>query len=492
MNARNVRFAAAALTAVLLVPALSRAATPPASSEALVSAEADTRKDLDATLQELAALRESIRAERIPMTQELGRLEAELAQLRRDQDDRARAQDMRGLEINNLSGALVLRRDEAAYVSNLMDEFARGFGSALHVSEAPQFAALLQLAIAAKQDGGLTEAQKLERQFEVLRRAVGRAEELVGGARYDGEAVDPAGTVHKGSFTMVGPVVLFGEAGGANPGLALPQTGSELAAVRPIEAGFSAGLTALLSLGTGTLPLDPTRGGALQELVKRGSLVHYFHRGGPIMWPLLFVSILALTVILERLVFLAREGRRRDAEAVEGIMARVEAGDVHGALRVGDGSKDFVARTLTYAIRHREKSLTNGLMRASGLELIRFTRGISILDTCVTMAPLLGLLGTVTGMMGSFGMLGGAELSAPAQITGGIAEALIATAFGLGIAVTALIPMNYLHSRADAARHEMEDAATHLELLMKPIMDAEATVTRERMVLKLSREAATA
>jgi flagellar motor component MotA len=80
----------------------------------------------------------------------------------------------------------------------------------------------------------------------------------------------------------------------------------------------------------------------------------------------------------------------------------------------------------------------------------------------------------VTGMMGSFGMLGGAELSAPAQITGGIAEALIATAFGLGIAITCLVPLNYLHSKSEDARHEVEDAATHLELLMKPILESEA------------------
>jgi biopolymer transport protein ExbB len=217
--------------------------------------------------------------------------------------------------------------------------------------------------------------------------------------------------------------------------------------------------------------------------------MHYFERGGPIMWPLLVVSILAVTVIMERLVFLARERRRRDPAAVEAILERVAQGDVRGAIAAGAGTQDFLARSMVYGLEHREKSLSNALVRAAGLELVRFNRGISVLDTCITVAPLLGLLGTVTGMMGSFGMLGGAELSAPAQITGGIAEALIATAFGLGIAISCLIPMSYLHGQANAARHELEDTSTHLEILMKPIMDAEAAQREERVLEFLAERA---
>jgi hypothetical protein len=93
------------------------------------------------------------------------------------------------------------------------------------------------------------------------------------------------------------------------------------------------------------------------------------------------------------------------------------------------------------------------------------------LDTVITLAPLLGLLGTVTGMMGSFSLIGG-ELSAPGAITGGIAEALIATAFGLGIAITSLLPFNFLNARVEGARHELEAAATQLELLVLPSITA--------------------
>jgi len=122
---------------------------------------------------------------------------------------------------------------------------------------------------------------------------------------------------------------------------------------------------------------------------------------------------------------------------------------------------------LGYALRHKEKSLANALLYAQEQETKRFRRGIPILDTVITLAPLLGLLGTVTGMMGSFSIIGG-ELSSPGAITGGIAEALIATAFGLGIAITSLIPFNYLNTKMEEARLEIESAATQLELLVNP------------------------
>jgi biopolymer transport protein ExbB len=178
-------------------------------------------------------------------------------------------------------------------------------------------------------------------------------------------------------------------------------------------------------------------------------------------------SILALGTVVERALFLANEKRKRDPRALERLLADVEKGDVDGAIRDSDGSRDFVVRTLRYALQHRERSLSNALLVAQARELKRFQRGIPVLDTVITLAPLLGLLGTVTGMMGSFSLIGG-ELDAPGAITGGIAEALIATAFGLGIAITALLPFNLLNTKLDAARAEIEATASQLELLVHP------------------------
>jgi biopolymer transport protein ExbB len=195
-------------------------------------------------------------------------------------------------------------------------------------------------------------------------------------------------------------------------------------------------------------------------------MVEWFIKGGPIMWPILLTSLITVAVVLERGVFILLERRNRNAAAVQQLLTDVEHGRISEAEARGAASSDFIARTLARALAERGTSFTNALITASSEELRRFSRGLSVLDTVITLAPLLGLLGTVVGMIHSFGLLGADELSAPTAITGGIAEALIATASGLAVAITALIPFNYLNSRLEEARHELEQAGNRLELLL--------------------------
>lgn len=197
-------------------------------------------------------------------------------------------------------------------------------------------------------------------------------------------------------------------------------------------------------------------------------MLHLFAQGGPIMWPLLLTSIVSLAIIFERVYFIVGINRERQPRLIETILAQVEQGHINEAIRSGENSKDFVVRTLVYGLKQRDRSFSSALLKSANRELKRFNNGLFVLDTVITLAPLLGLLATVTGMIHAFGILGGRELDAPTVITGGIAEALIGTAFGLAIAATALIPFNYMNSRLEEARHEIEDSATHLELLLKP------------------------
>jgi len=200
------------------------------------------------------------------------------------------------------------------------------------------------------------------------------------------------------------------------------------------------------------------------------SPMELFHAGKEIMWPILLLSFIGVTVVVERLLFIMRENSHREPEVVEKMLESVEKRDIDGALAIGRQSKDFVARILVYTLTNKEYSVSNAFIRASSQELARFQQGMATLDTVITAAPLLGLLGTVTGMMRTFASLntGGGDIAAAAgQITGGVAEALIATACGLAIAVTALLPYNYLNARTEEAKHEVADASNALEILIK-------------------------
>ena len=194
-----------------------------------------------------------------------------------------------------------------------------------------------------------------------------------------------------------------------------------------------------------------------------------FKHGGPIMWPILITSFILITVAIERVIFIFRENGRRQPEVVEKMLEKVEANDVNGALELGKKSEDYVARILVYAISNKSHSLGNSFTRAANQEMQRFSLGLPTLDTCITAAPLLGLLGTVTGMMGTFAALnsGSGDIgSSTGAITGGVAEALIATMCGLAIAIAGLLPFNYLNARLDEARHEIEDASNSLEIII--------------------------
>jgi biopolymer transport protein ExbB len=445
----------------------------PTAVETLGSISGDAAKELATSTSELNHLRDQIASEKLPLAQELTSLEERLTKLRKDHEKTTHALDEGNLGLAKIRSEIKARQDDISYVGNLLDEYARTFESKANVSEMQLYGDAAETAKQATENTTLSMSERLTRQLDFVNLSVKRIYDAFGGVRFPGVAVDLAGVVAEGQFTLAGPVALFRAASGA-AGLVVPQTGSTRPLVRPLEGALQVGLEALAGTGSGTIPFDPSRGGALKELVQKTNLIHIFEKGGPIMWPLLIASVLALATALERIVFLLNEKRKRDHQAVDRLFAEVENGDIPAAIRTSKESKDYVVRTLGYALEHKEKSITNALLYAQALELKRFRRGIAMLDTVITLAPLLGLLGTVTGMMGSFSLIGG-DLNSPGAITGGIAEALIATAFGLGIAITGVLPFNYLNNKLDEVRNEIDSASSRLELLLQPRQQAAAT-----------------
>jgi biopolymer transport protein ExbB len=188
-------------------------------------------------------------------------------------------------------------------------------------------------------------------------------------------------------------------------------------------------------------------------------------KGGPVMAPILICALVAVAVVGERSYWWIRESRRRDPRKLERVLAALENGDIAAAIKIADGSLDPVIRMIYRGLNHVHTSMQGAFQLAAGIELERAGRFLTVMDTLVTLAPLLGLLGTVTGLMRAFLKVGSAELAVSA-VTGGIGEALIATACGLGIAIVSLIPYNYFNGRLTRLQFELETAATNVEMMV--------------------------
>jgi len=195
-------------------------------------------------------------------------------------------------------------------------------------------------------------------------------------------------------------------------------------------------------------------------------------KGGPVMVPLAVCSMLALTVIVERYLVL-HKADRGGAELIGRTRRALRDGDGEEALARCEETGGPVANVLAAGLRaYLTESPVSEAMEEQVLADQRFlNKRLAVLDTIVTLAPLLGLLGTVLGMISSFRIISVSGTSHPAGITGGVAEALIATASGLAIAIFSLIGYNWCRDKLRQVNEEIELRGTQLEHLLQTAED---------------------
>lgn len=188
-------------------------------------------------------------------------------------------------------------------------------------------------------------------------------------------------------------------------------------------------------------------------------MLEIIYKGGFAMIPLIASSLVAVTVILERSWFWLRRGRSVPSDDV---FRHAAAGEYGPALRLLNAREAPASRVLAAGLSSpaRPAEAMEGAILA---EMSAAKRFLPALDTIVTLAPLLGLFGTIVGMIQSFGIMSATGISQPHAVTGGIAEALIATATGLIVAVVSLVPYNYFQARVEREKESLEIAATRLE-----------------------------
>ncbi|MBX3463261.1 MAG: MotA/TolQ/ExbB proton channel family protein [Planctomycetes bacterium] len=439
---------------------------PPAAAEAerpsFEAVAGDVQRRLEKSLAELGDLRERIAAEKLPMDRELREIEAELQAVRARFQEVSRTLELRSLDLSNLRTDIDKRRDQATYLGNVLGEYLRELEAGLHIAELQRHAGELRACKLAQENTTLPEAEVLGAQIGFVATSIGRLQDVLAGTRFQGTAVDPSGLVKQGTFVLVGPQALFRAADGSVVGAAEQRLGSLEPTVIPFTEPADAEAAAQLVLGTGgRFPFDPTLGSAHKVAATKETLLGHFQKGGPVMFPIAALAGAALIVVLLKwlsMAFVRRPSRRLVGQLLESVEAGDRAAAVEQAEVIGGPAGSMLLAGAEHLGEPRD--LVEEVMFEQVLSTrLRLQGWLPFVAICATSAPLLGLLGTVTGIMNTFTLMTVHGTGDPKTLSSGISEALITTETGLIVAIPSLLLHAFLSRRARSIVDEMEKLA---------------------------------
>ena len=433
-------------------------------SPTIVDANASIQKQLATSLDELAALRSQVSEERLPMARELSSLEAQLAEKRAEYETVGSELADKTQGLSNLIKQLDALRAESGYLSNLLAQYGNEFEARLHVVELQRYDEKIQAAKLAMENSKLTDGDKFVEQLGVVETSLDKIEDAIGGSRFEGHAV-AAGEVKSGRFVLVGPTALFASTDSKHIGAVEERMGSQEPTLVPYSAEADREAAAALAVGTGgSFPMDVTLGNAQKVESIKETWWEHVQKGGVIMIPMAVLAGSALLVVLIKwlsMVFVRRPTKKQVAL----LLDAVDNKDHEAAVACAGAMPGPAGRMLQAGVQHLDepRDLVEEVMFEKMLSSrLRLQAWLPFVAICATSAPLLGLLGTVTGIMGTFALMTEFGTGDPKVLSSGISEALITTENGLIIAIPSLLLHAFLSRKARSLVDGMEKMALQL------------------------------
>ena len=199
-------------------------------------------------------------------------------------------------------------------------------------------------------------------------------------------------------------------------------------------------------------------------------MLEMFQKGGPVMYFILLCSLVAAVIIIERLIYFRRIRVDEDS-LIRRLKAALEKGHADEALAICESHPSPITNLMKAGLENRlepKQVIREAILDAANLEIPRLERFLSTLGTVGNLATLLGLLGTVTGNIKSFGVIGQlGVVGDPGLLARGIAEALLTTAFGLIVAIPVIFFYNFLVTRVNNTITRLESRVNQLVVLLE-------------------------
>lgn len=430
------------LIGILPVAAEDPTADQAAYAKAAASIEADLAREIEA----LAELRAAIAREKPPLAKETAAISAELRDKQRRADLANQERDALIHDLNTLASRVKIWRDERDSIDGLLTEFRKSQEAQLPLAETIAMGDAFRAA-----DAGI------EGKLGLAEAALHRLTTAGGPRKRDGEALGPDGVTRPGMFVHVGPASWFVGIDDSLAGLVL-----ENRQLRPEVVTGTANAADIHDLASGkaaSLPFDPTLGAAIALQEHQNNWIGHFRSGGVWMWPILIIATVATAAAIRKWLQLARIRELRPG-VVREVLAGTNAGRPDQADAVLSGVTHPAGILLRRGIEIGGRASRDEVEEAlyeKFLEILpSLQRGLPLIAIASATAPLLGLLGTVTGMIHTFELINLFGTGDARSLSSGISEALITTEFGLVVAIPALILHALLSRKVQAIRSTME------------------------------------
>ncbi|MEX0322180.1 MAG: MotA/TolQ/ExbB proton channel family protein [Puniceicoccaceae bacterium] len=428
----------------------------------LSQVESEAQADLDKALARFSDLQQTIKNEKIPLAKELNDLKAELRDTRREAERAQRFKDNSTIDLNSLQDRVTKRQEQLDYVANLVADFGERFSRDISMAELQVYSEQIEEFSAAAnsvdEEDELGKAKRLLAQAFILETSINRFKDLIGSQTIKGQAV-VEGEVSSGTFLLVGPTTYFAGSSAEEAGIALK--GQKLPDIIGMRTDLNEQVLATVNSGSGMLPLDPTLGSALALASQEETVWEHIQKGGIWIYPILFFAFLATVTALFK-VFEIYSVKMPKPGALHDVLKALNDGDRDKAMEFAKAVDGPARAMLVDAVEHSDESkeLVEEVMYERMLEVQpRLERLLPFIAVTAATAPLMGLLGTVTGMINTFKLITVFGTGDAKQLSSGISEALVTTEFGLIVAIPSLIMHALLNRRAQGVMANMERMA---------------------------------
>ena len=455
--ARSVLFRGAVLAGVLL----TAAAGAENFDDALKRAAADYAARLRTAGDELNRTRERITAEKSPLLEELRATEDRIIALERETIRLTTGQEQAAANKRRLLRDIEEVRKTGAYVTTLAGDALKALGSGLPPGEEALVRDQLQ-ALEQKMESAAAAGAGGPASLEVAEFLLARTERLLGGHLAAGRAMNANDNlVAEGTLAFAGPEVFFRPAGGGPAGIVRMREGSRQAVYYPQADWPAAGSAALFEGGLGSLPADPTGGKALRLQQTGGTVLEHIEKGGKVAYAIVLVGLVALLLIIHKFIDVAAIRVDTSGRVAEFLRA-VATGERTAAQAALPGLRASTREIFAEGLKHLDgpTGILEEKLEAVLLgQRLHYERRLPLLAVIATAAPLMGLLGTVVGMVKTFTLITVFGTGNAAKLSSGISEVLVATELGLAVAIPALVIHGFLSHRINKNLAQLERQA---------------------------------